>query len=173
MIVKTNNYYVHIGSRAGAIVCHNNNILVIYRKKSHKEYYTFPGGTVEDNETIGEAVIRELQEETSITATLTQSVYHLEINNIMQDNGLLGVKHEYLVVCNYVSGEPVLHHNAVERQRQSNSNVYRPMWIPIHDIKNTLLYPLELRDVLLKDVDTSFKDNMTSVRIAHQDMRHN
>ena len=50
-------------NRAVLIFIHDNNILLLYRFKGGEEYYVFPGGGVEDNESIDEAAIREAEEE--------------------------------------------------------------------------------------------------------------
>lgn len=48
------------------MVYHNDEILVMNRIKSDWPGLTFPGGHVEDNETIEESVIREIKEETNL-----------------------------------------------------------------------------------------------------------
>ena len=49
------------------MVYEGDNILVMDRVKSDWAGITFPGGHVEDNETLIEAVIREMKEETGLT----------------------------------------------------------------------------------------------------------
>lgn len=48
------------------MVYHDDEILVMNRVKSDWPGLTFPGGHVEDNETIEESVIREIKEETNL-----------------------------------------------------------------------------------------------------------
>ena len=52
--------------RSASILIKDGKILLIHRKNGGNEYYSFPGGGVEKGETIEDACIRELLEETSI-----------------------------------------------------------------------------------------------------------
>ena len=69
----------NIPSRAAGVIIHDNQLLVIYRKKNGSQYYTFPGGTVEDCESTEVCALREIVEETSIHAELKQLLYQVEI----------------------------------------------------------------------------------------------
>ena len=55
--------------RVSAIVINNDQILLIHRKKDGKEYWVFPGGGVEADETVQQAAAREVLEETSLIVT--------------------------------------------------------------------------------------------------------
>lgn len=46
------------------------NILMVKNKGSHSSYYTLPGGAVENGETLEEAAIREVKEETGLNVEL-------------------------------------------------------------------------------------------------------
>lgn len=46
------------------------NILMVKNKGAHSSYYTLPGGAVEDGETLEEAAIREVKEETGLNVEL-------------------------------------------------------------------------------------------------------
>jgi 8-oxo-dGTP diphosphatase len=52
--------------RAVAILIKDSQILLMWRNKEGKEYWTFPGGGVEGDEKYEDAVIRELGEETTV-----------------------------------------------------------------------------------------------------------
>ncbi|WP_060206383.1 NUDIX hydrolase [Sporosarcina koreensis] len=46
------------------------NILMVKNKGSHSSYYTLPGGAVESGETLEDAAIREVKEETGLNVEL-------------------------------------------------------------------------------------------------------
>ena len=51
----------------GILVSENGKIVLIQRKgDTYYEYWALPGGTVEEDETIEEALIREMKEETGV-----------------------------------------------------------------------------------------------------------
>ena len=53
------------------IIIKDDSILTIFRRKrkedgTFKEYYTIPGGGLEDGENLGENIIREIKEELNV-----------------------------------------------------------------------------------------------------------
>lgn len=91
------------------ILYNNNNVLLCQRKRGsrYELFWEFPGGKVEENETADAALIRELQEELSITITSFTPLreYKTEYN----DGGVFTVTF-YLVT--QWQGEP--HNNVFE-----------------------------------------------------------
>lgn len=126
-------------NRAVLIFIHDNNILLLYRFKGGEEYYVFPGGGVEDNESIDEAAIREAEEETGLGVTIAKKLWEYENNG--------RIEHFYLI--GEFSGE--LKIGGPEQDRQSSDNVYRLEWIPLAKLKNIKLLPDIMRDRVLKE----------------------
>jgi 8-oxo-dGTP pyrophosphatase MutT (NUDIX family) len=52
--------------RVRAIITENNRILLIHRRKTTGEYFVFPGGSVEGDETDEAALTRECKEELGV-----------------------------------------------------------------------------------------------------------
>ena len=151
-----------ISTRAGAIVIHNDCLLLMHRIKGAKEYYVLPGGTVEADEDIQFAAIREVREETSIVAKPRHLLYHLQvISNEMPSC----CKEEYYFLCDYVQGSPQLESGAIERQRISKNNSYQPMWVSLDQIKDLLIYPLEIRDLLVDALKNNKMLNLDTKKI--------
>lgn len=137
--------------RAGAIVVHQGCLLLIHRiKKGLKEYYVFPGGTVEGGEEIQLAAIREVREETSIIVQPGRLMYYLQVTG---DEKTPCGKEEYYFLCDYLQGVPQLEAGAIEWQRISQNNLYQPVWVPLDQITTLLIYPLEIRDLLVIDLE--------------------
>lgn len=55
----------------GAVVVRNGGFLLIQRRSPTRTWWQIPGGYVEIGESIDDAVVREVQEETGITARVT------------------------------------------------------------------------------------------------------
>lgn len=64
--------YIHWGEFSlgvGGVLWHNDKVLLVQRQcNPGKGMWTIPGGYVDHKESIGEAIIREIQEETGINA---------------------------------------------------------------------------------------------------------
>ena len=67
-----------------AIIIHENKLLIAQRKSTDKlpNKWEFPGGKVEEGETLEECLIREMQEEFAIDVTIGEhigeSIYHYD-----------------------------------------------------------------------------------------------
>ena len=140
-------------NRAGAIIPYNDGIIVIQRIKGNRgnlqEYYVIPGGGQEDGETIEQATLREIKEELGIEVELTKKCYEIE----SQD------KKQYFFVAKYKSG--VIGTGTGEEMTNRDYEkygAYIPKVIPKEDIKNINLLPIEIKDIILRDMDTIFYD---------------
>jgi len=152
-------------TRAVAIVIHQNKILLMHRINNGHEYYVFPGGGVEPNETIENAVLREVLEETTLNVTINKLLYH---HDYYQDGN------QYFYLCNYVSGEPQLSQNSDEKLKMTkdDKNFYQPLWIPINQLNQMLLYPLEIKDWLITDVKNNFIHTPKEQKLTLDQLRH-
>ena len=56
-----------IGLTVDGVIIHNNGVVLIKRKREpFKDHYALPGGFVEYGETVEEALVREMEEETGL-----------------------------------------------------------------------------------------------------------
>ncbi len=152
--------------RAVAIVIHNKNILLIERMNDGQHYWVMPGGGVEVNETIEEAVIREVLEETSLEVEIVKKLYiH------MYNSAHMGRGDQYFFLCSYVSGDPRLGNSNEKVEMDSGRQYYKPQWVPLQSLDTLLLYPLEIRDWLIEDLKNNFKDTPKIDYIDPQNLR--
>lgn len=133
--------------RAVGIVIHKENILLMRRQNDGREYFVFPGGHKEADETLEQAAIREILEETSVQTSIDKLVYHH-----LYDDG----SERFYFLCRYLHGELKL--NGPEQDRVTEHNQYRPEWIPLSALPQTLVYPLEIRDWIMQDLKNHFQD---------------
>ena len=139
-------------NRAVALVIHNNKLLVMHRKNS-RDYYTFPGGGVEEGETNEQAAKREIYEETSIECEIEQLTYQLTY-----DNGDI----HYYFRARYISGDPkVLPGTNEYKENELGLNLYLPEWIPMDELHDITLYPPEVKNRLLQDHTSGFSSEVT------------
>ena len=150
--------------RAVAILIKNNKVLLIHRK-NEKEYFVFPGGGVENGETVEQAVVRELKEETTINVKIDRLLYHHIYDN---DTEL------FFFLCDYISGEAKLADDSPEKEEMlEGKEFFNPVWVEIKELRNSLLYPLEIRDWLLEDVADNFQKQRQAVNIKISERRKN
>ena len=77
----------------GYAFMHRKNVI---KRKDFREYYTFPGGGLEENETLEEGVIREIKEEFGIKVKVIKKLYEMYSEKFSQ--------REYFFLCEYESG---------------------------------------------------------------------
>lgn len=91
----------------GAVIVHDGRVVLIQRgKEPMRGRWVVPGGTVELGESLEEAVVREVLEETGLTVQPEEVV--LVFDRILKDAGV--VRHHYVIIdyrCRYVAGELV------------------------------------------------------------------
>lgn len=137
-------------NRAVAIVLDHDKLLVIHRKNS-RDYYTFPGGGVENGETNEQAAVREIKEETSIDCEVGPLAYELHYDN--------GDTHYYFW-AKYIAGEPAIMPGTNEFEANAlGFNTYTPEWVPVSELAHTTVFPLEVRDKLIQDMQNGFSSD--------------
>lgn len=127
---------------ARAIVIRDNNILVMKRFKVNREYFTLLGGKVEPHETPDLTAIREVKEESTIDATNPRLVF---IEEAVDPYGV-----QYVYLCDYVSGEPVLPPTADEVfWTAEGKNTYTPTWVSLEDFSKLPFVSELLKEAIL------------------------
>jgi mutator protein MutT len=127
--------------RAAAVMILKNQVLLIHRYRENREYFVFPGGGVEKGETPEQAVIREVQEETSIVAKPKKILWEM-INP--KDNR----KHIFFLFDKF-SGTPIL--GGEEAVINCESNKFILEWHTFDNIKQLTLYPDDAKELFIRD----------------------
>ena len=137
--------------RVAGIIKMNGGYAFMHRKnvkkrKDIQEYYTFPGGGLEDNETLEEGVIREIKEEFGITVKVVRKLYEIYFKKLNQK--------EIFFLCKYVEGEfgtgdgPEFSNNP----KYIDSGEYLPEIVKEEDIESLLLLPPEIKEKFVEDL---------------------
>jgi mutator protein MutT len=135
--MRTNN-------RAVGIIIQNEEILLLRRVKNGQEYFVFPGGGVESEETIEEALIREMKEELSLKIHSSSFLFKISTQKNPSEAGR--VFHFYLI--NSYEGNPQL--AGPEKDKMCEDNQYYLEWMKISDLENTPnLFPDDAKQKLL------------------------
>ena len=119
----------------------------VVKRKDIQEYYTFPGGGLEEGESLEEGTIREIKEEFGITVEVLRKVYELYSEKFEQK--------EYFFLCKYVDGEfgtgdgPEFSNNP----KYKDSGKYIPEIVSRDKVKDILLLPPEIKEKLVNDIN--------------------
>ena len=139
-------------TRVAGIIFMNGGVALMHRvgvlkRKDIQEYYTFPGGGLEEGETLEEGTIREIKEEFGIDVKVVKKLYELESEKFNQK--------EYFFLCEYIGGKfgtgegPEFSNNP----KYIDSGKYLPEIIKKEDVKNIPLLPPEIKEKLVNDIE--------------------
>lgn len=118
----------------------------VIKRKDYQEYYTFPGGGLEDGETPEEGTIREIKEEFGINVKIVRKLYETYSEKFNQK--------EIFFLCEYVSGKfgtgdgPEFNNDP----KYIDSGKYIPEIVKREDVESTLILPTEIKELLVKDI---------------------
>lgn len=134
--------------RLAGIVPINGGFAFMHRTnvKNHPigNYYTFPGGGMEENETLEEGTKREIKEEFGIEVEVKELLYKISESN----------KIEYFFLCKYISGKfgtgdgPEFNNDP----RYYDRGNYIPEIISKDDLEKIILLPENISKEFIEDV---------------------
>lgn len=138
-------------TRVAGIIFIDGKIALMHRKDVLKrpempEYYTIPGGGLEEGETEEEGVIREIKEEFGIKVKVIKKLYEIESKNFKQK--------EIFFLCEYESGKfgtgtgPEFSGDP----KYIDSGKYIPELIKKEDIEKINLLPPEIKEKIITDL---------------------
>ena len=114
------------------------------------DYHVFPGGGLEEGETLEEGTAREIKEEFGIDVKVKEKLYEL-------DNGEVNKK-EYFFLCEYISGTlgtgdgPEFNKDP----KYADRGDFTPEIIKIEDIEKINLLPPQIREKFIKDIKNGY-----------------
>lgn len=118
-------YPVHAIAAVGCVVIKNNEILLVKRKYPPAEkHWAIPGGVIEPNESVYEAAIRELEEETGLRAKPIGIIGVADV--IFRDKDR--VRYRYVII------EILFDPSTVEGSIKPGEEVLDIKWMNIYDI---------------------------------------
>jgi len=125
------------------VIIESGKVLTIKRTKLGDIYWVMPGGGVEDGETDGQALVREIKEELGLDVKVGKII--LEIDSKHPD--LAGQK-EYFYLCTILGGEMGSGRGPEFDKNTSYVGKFDIEWLDIKDLKNFDLKPGDIKDLI-------------------------
>ena len=130
--------------RAGVVLVEDDRVALIERFRGGNHYYVFPGGGVDEGETIEEAAIREMEEETGLRVTVRCKLAEIYFG--------LSTQHYYLaerVGGEYGSGTGEEFTDA--DPENPTEGIYIPVWMPMEElVEHEKVYPADIKELVLQ-----------------------
>lgn len=116
-----------------AIIQKQDKFLLVHHKDNLGEHFIFPGGGVETNESLEEAVQREAQEETNLTCQVSKCLFFRQ-TKFQNQYGL-----EFYFLCKIISGKESLGFDPEKDKQVLNKLTY----VSLQQLKNINFHPSE------------------------------
>lgn len=128
-----------------AIIIHEGHILLIRYKNG--QYYNFPGGGVEDGETLAECVKREVLEETGLTVDVGEMLFTLEVETARL--GINGDPHiSVFFRCTIDSRVPEAVPCKLDHSPDDPTSLATATWVPLNRLREFNFLPY-IPDIIL------------------------
>jgi 8-oxo-dGTP pyrophosphatase MutT (NUDIX family) len=134
--------------RAGIVLIKDNSVALIERYRAGLHYFIFPGGGVDEGESLEQAAVREAMEELGIEVTIRQKVTEIQLGDksrqiyflVEQISGEFGTG----------KGEEFIPSNADDPQK----GIYIPIWMPIERLPGQInVYPADVVRLVVRSVE--------------------
>lgn len=126
-------------NRASGLIINDKKILLIHRINKGREYYVFPGGGIEKNESPEQTVAREVMEETGLKLISCKFVFE-DFNTYTNGNN-------FCFICKAENGIPIL--GGPESTYQNKDNQFLLEWHDFDEIKSLNLVPESVKQKLI------------------------
>ena len=131
-------------TRVAGIVAMEDGFVFMHRvgvekNKDYQEYYTFPGGRLEEEETPEEGTIREIKEEFGVNVKVVKKLYEIYSERFERK--------ELFFLCEYIDGEfgtgdgPEFSNNP----DYADCGKYLPEIVKKEEVKDILILPQQIK----------------------------
>lgn len=141
--------------RVAGIIPMQDGIALMHRTgnkvRGMLDYYTFPGGGLEEGETLEQCIIREIKEEFGIDIKVKEKIYEYDLKKEELE------QKEYFFLCEYISGKlgtgdgPEFNNDP----KYADRGKFIPEIIKKENISKIKLLPEEIKERLIKDIENN------------------
>ena len=142
---------------ARAIIIHKEKILVMHRDKYGVKYFTLVGGRLNEGETLDQALIREIKEETGLNIVKSRLVFIEE--------HAAPYNEQYIYLCDIDGDSSVALQDSSEEAMLNNLGLttHRPMWVDIKSFSTLPFRTIQLQEAILNSLKNGFPDKPQNI----------
>jgi len=135
---------------ARAIIIKDNKILVMHRNKYGSEYFTLVGGRVSRDETLEQALAREVKEETGLDITSSQLVF--------VEKHRAPYNEQYIYLCQVAPHESIAIQDSSEEgfMNRINMNLHKPVWAQLNSFSKLSFRTPQLQNAITQAIKKGF-----------------
>jgi ADP-ribose pyrophosphatase YjhB (NUDIX family) len=135
---------------ARAIIIENKKLLVMHRNKYGSKYFTLVGGRVNDDETIEQALVREIKEETGLNITSYRLVFIEEHGDPYNE--------QYIYLCNVSPFESVAIQETSEENYMNrlDMNTHELIWVEASSFDKIPFRTIHLQNAIVAALEKNF-----------------
>ena len=138
---------------ARAIIIEDGRVLVMHRNKYGSEYFTLVGGRVGEGETVEQALVREVKEETGLDVTSYRLVF-IEMHRAPYNE-------QYIFVAEVEAHGSVAIQDSSEEgvMNRLDANTHRPVWVSAASFERLQFRTPQLHSAILEGLKKGFPKN--------------
>ena len=131
-------------TRAGIVLIEDDKVALIERHRAGLDYFVFPGGGVDGDETLEQAAIREAMEELGVEVAIKQEIVVIHFDKSTQVYFLVDrIRGDF----GTGKGEEYTDSNPDDPEE----GVYVPVWMTMEELAiNPKVFPADLAQLVLK-----------------------
>lgn len=135
---------------ARAIIIENGKMLVMYRNKYGSEYFTLVGGRANKDETMEQALVREIKEETGLDVIAAQLVFIEEHKPPYNE--------QYIFFCRIGPHADVEIQDTSEEAflNRLDANIHKPVWTDLKGFANLAFRTPQLQQAIMTALREGF-----------------
>lgn len=133
-------------TRVRALIVQEGAILLIHRIKKGEEYYVFPGGGVEEGESVEDALVREGTEELGVLLDMGEQYACHSLDLPEADK-----QQELFFRCTILSGTLGTGTGPEFQSGTGYEGMYALEWVPISDLANRKILPEAIKQKIIQE----------------------